>query len=126
MNTLLPYVFLALCSTVRTAPLQKRDSISATCRDLTFDGNTLTVTATCFTTSQGDSISSIALDSCVGNNNGDLGVGQGFSNSCSQVALNGLVLSAECIPLEPGVVVGSQVNLDTVLTAVNGVLACST
>ncbi|KAJ7484941.1 hypothetical protein B0H11DRAFT_2279590 [Mycena galericulata] len=127
MNTLLPYVFLALFATVRAAPLQKRGSVS-TCTDLIFSGvDDPSLTATCPSASNGDSISSIALDSCVGNDDANLGVGNDFSHSCSQIALNGLELSAECMSLDPGVsVVGSEVSLDTVLTVDgNGALACS-
>ncbi|KAJ7501587.1 hypothetical protein B0H11DRAFT_2224464 [Mycena galericulata] len=119
MNTLIPYVFLALFSTVHTTALQKRDSVSANCNlnSFVFAGGALT--ATCSGTA-----SNILLDTCIGqfgNNNGDLGVGQNFSAHCSQIALNGTILSAECPNLDGSSTVGSQVNLDTV---VNGVLTC--
>ncbi|KAJ7108299.1 Cyanovirin-N [Mycena epipterygia] len=128
MNTLFSSVFLALCTvaavpSVLTASLQKRDSISATCRDFVFDASTFALTATCSSPGAGDSISDISLNSCIGNNNGDLAVGGDFSSSCTQINLNGLELSAEC-QSNSGFTVGSELNLDIAITAVNGVLTC--
>ncbi|KAJ6555484.1 hypothetical protein B0H10DRAFT_2241387 [Mycena sp. CBHHK59/15] len=128
MNTLLSSVFLALLAmaavpSVLTAPLQKRDSVSAVCRDFVFDADTFALTSPCSSPGVGDSISAISLNTCIGNNNGDLAVGVNFSSSCKQITLNGLELSAKC-QSNGGITVGSELNLDIAITAVNGVLTC--
>ncbi|KAJ7467835.1 hypothetical protein B0H11DRAFT_2046586 [Mycena galericulata] len=123
MNTLLLYVFLALFSTTaRTAPLQKRGSVADTCLSLVLSGNLLS--ATCVNAAGQNIPSTIPLDSCIGNSNGDLGAGENFSIKCSGIALSGLELGAVCAN-NNGNAVGTQVNLDTVLTTIDGILACS-
>jgi hypothetical protein len=90
MNNLLSTIVLALCAMaafpnaiaapspvplaleVETAQIGKRTtaSFAETCRGFILSGNTLR--ATCRTPQEGDKISVIAVDSCVGNVNGDL------------------------------------------------------
>ncbi|KAJ7496151.1 hypothetical protein B0H11DRAFT_1999860 [Mycena galericulata] len=145
MNTLLPYVFLALFATVRAAPLQKRGSIS-TCTDLIFSGvGDPSLQATCLNDSLGivfrilrsthasaTILETSACKHCTLHQplrpveSLPCSSGKYFRQTCSQIALNGLELSAECDALDFGIsVVGSEVNLDTVITIVNGVLTCS-
>ncbi|KAJ7491308.1 hypothetical protein B0H11DRAFT_2399714 [Mycena galericulata] len=124
MNTLLLYVFLALFSTTaRTAPLQKRGNVAEFCLSLVFSGNALS--ANCLNAAGRSLIpSTIPLDSCIGNSNGELGAGENFSIKCSEIALTKLELGAVCAN-SSGIAVGTQVNLDTVLTTIDGILACS-
>ncbi|KAF7369384.1 Cyanovirin-N [Mycena venus] len=69
--------------------------------------------------------STISLNNCVGNNNGDLTAGfSGFTSSCTNIRLiNGVDLTAQCTSAS-GIVVGSQLNLDKFVDNNNGQLAC--
>ncbi|KAJ7760712.1 hypothetical protein DFH07DRAFT_429872 [Mycena maculata] len=128
MNTLLFSIFVALfvmaAAPVLSAPVQKRDSVAAVCKDFVFD-NPPDLTATCFAPDGSDSISDIDLDTCVGNSNGDLVVGTGFTASCTGLSLNGLELSAECPSNGGGFTVNDPISLDTALVVHNGVLFCA-
>ncbi|KAJ7828730.1 hypothetical protein B0H13DRAFT_2373012 [Mycena leptocephala] len=91
-----------------------------------------TLTPTCRSFGAGDKISNIALDSCVGNVNGDFHVGIGFTGSdhCTNPTLEvgeKVLLGATC-PCEGGFNIGSHLDLvppDTILVANDGVLACA-
>ncbi|KAJ7760711.1 hypothetical protein DFH07DRAFT_771788 [Mycena maculata] len=129
MNNLLFSVFLALFAmaavpSALATPLKKRDSVAAVCSDFVFD-NPPDLTATCFAPDGSDSISDIDLDTCVGNNNGDLVVGTDFTASCTGLSLNGLELHAECASNGGGFTVNDPISLDTALVAHNGVLFCA-
>lgn len=75
MATLLTTLLAAMMATVPftgATPPQKRDTIATACRELTLLDST-TLQAVCTTApGQGEDISAIDLDNCVGNNNGDL------------------------------------------------------
>ncbi|KAF7354334.1 hypothetical protein MVEN_01121900 [Mycena venus] len=128
MNTFLSSVLVALCAiavvpSILATPLEKRDNFSNSCSDISVSASG-DLTATCLA-AVGSLRSTISLNNCVGNNNGDLTAGfSGFTSSCTNIRLiNGVDLTAQCTSAS-GIVVGSQLNLDTFVDNNNGQLAC--
>ncbi|KAJ6600158.1 Cyanovirin-N [Mycena sp. CBHHK59/15] len=128
MNTFLSSVLLALCAiaavpSVLATPLEKRDNFSKSCSNISVSTSG-DLTATCLAAS-GSLRSTISLNGCVGNNNGDLTAGfSGFTSSCTGISLiNGVDLTAQCTSAS-GISVGSELNLDTFVDNNNGQLAC--
>ncbi|KAJ7659027.1 hypothetical protein DFH06DRAFT_1472509 [Mycena polygramma] len=116
-NSLSSSLLLALC-TIAAAPssiavaLQQR-AIGA-CQQFSLDDSTLILTALCGNAEQ-LSIGKLALNPCVGNNNGNLVPGSDFGGSCSGIIFGGEGpfgpidgLSANCTS-QSGVIVTSVI-----------------
>ncbi|KAJ6577736.1 hypothetical protein B0H19DRAFT_1229761 [Mycena capillaripes] len=105
MNSLLSSVLLALFAVAAVpgalaAPLEERKAetnFSATCSGISFNSGSDNLTATCQNSGGiGTTTTTIGLNSCVGNTNGELTAGKSFSSSCSSISFSGVTLSAIC------------------------------
>ncbi|KAJ7835504.1 Cyanovirin-N [Mycena leptocephala] len=131
MNTLLSSVLLALCAVAAVpgalaAPIETRagSSFSSTCDNIVVNTSSLTLTATCQTSGGvGTSTTTIDLNSCIGNTNGDLVPGASFAGSCSNVQASGIELTASC-QNDAGTTINTSIDFNVVLSNTNGVLTC--
>ncbi|KAF8160281.1 CVNH domain-containing protein [Mycena galopus ATCC 62051] len=131
MTALLSSVFLILWATA-AAPgaLVSAFNVSTGCSDDTININTMTLTlsATCLNSDGRNTSSTIPLDSCIGNDNGQLTIGTNFSQSCenirSESSSDGLVISADCATLA-GTLDSTSINVDVAFADDNGVLSCA-
>ncbi|KAF8160280.1 hypothetical protein K438DRAFT_1776624 [Mycena galopus ATCC 62051] len=127
MPTLLSSVLLVLWATA-AAPgaLVSATSISTGCSNDTINVNTMTLTlsATCLNSDGGTTSSTIPLDSCIGNDNGQLTIGINFSQSCQNISSNGLVINADCAPIA-GPLRNTSINVDVAFADDDGVLSCA-
>ncbi|KAJ7272384.1 Cyanovirin-N [Mycena rebaudengoi] len=101
----------------------------ATCTNTSVNISNVVLTTTCRTSTGGQITSSIGLDSCIANANGQLVARQsgGFSASCPGIVFVGTSTSAtlngRCTNAS-GTVVSSSINLNDVFTNNNGILTC--
>ncbi|KAJ6577698.1 Cyanovirin-N [Mycena capillaripes] len=132
MNTLLSSVLLALFAVAAVpgalaAPLEERNAetnFSATCSGISFNSSNDNLTATCQNSGGvGTTTTTIGLNSCVGNTNGELTAGNSFSSSCSSISFSGVTLSATCRTPSGGSIRAS-LDLNSVLSNNNGFLTC--
>ncbi|KAJ7671289.1 Cyanovirin-N [Mycena polygramma] len=128
MNTLLSSVLLALFAVAAVAaPVEERASetnFSATCSGISFNSGNDDLTATCQNSGGvGSTTTTIGLNSCVGNTNGELTAGNSFSSSCSSISFSGVTLSATCSTPSGGSI-RTSLDLNSVLSNNNGFLTC--
>ncbi|KAJ7660164.1 hypothetical protein DFH06DRAFT_1472254 [Mycena polygramma] len=125
MNTLLSFVLLAL-TVVAVPPVERAadTNFSATCVDISFDASNYDLTATCQNADGiGSTTTTIGLDSCVGNINGELAGGSDFSSSCSEIEFRWVSLNVACS--NPyGIPINTSLDLNSVLSNIDGVLTC--
>ncbi|KAJ7617276.1 Cyanovirin-N [Roridomyces roridus] len=130
MKAVLSSVILAVCVTVALAgPIEKRaaavNNFSATCTDIAVDVGTLELTATCQDSAGVPAApSSIDLNACITNTNGELAAGSDFDATCQDVAFSGVELSAECSTQGDLSVISTSIDLNVVIANQDGVLAC--
>ncbi|KAJ7915271.1 Cyanovirin-N [Mycena leptocephala] len=132
MNTLLSSVLLAIFA-MAAAPGALATSaegrapatnFSATCTGISFNSSNDNLTATCQKSGGvGTETTTIGLNSCVGNTNGELTAGVNFSGSCSSISFSGVTLSAIC-KTPTGTTIRTSLDLNAVLSNNNGVLTC--
>ncbi|KAJ7660175.1 Cyanovirin-N [Mycena polygramma] len=130
MNTLLSSVLLALAFAAvpsgLAAPVERAadTNFSATCTGISFNPSNNDLTATCQNAGGiGTTTSTIGLNSCVGNTNGELTAGNDFSASCSNIRFSGVTLSALC-RTPAGVGINTSLDLNSVMSNRNGLLTC--
>ncbi|KAJ7096893.1 Cyanovirin-N [Mycena epipterygia] len=129
---LLSSVVLAPCAlaaipgtfAARSNGLVTDTNLIPSCENISINLATLELTGTCPTNSGAPMTSSINLNSCVGNTNGELTAGNNFSSSCENIGFSGITLSSACLD-DAGNRVSSSFNLGTILRDENGVLTCS-
>ncbi|KAJ6535593.1 Cyanovirin-N [Mycena capillaripes] len=133
MNTLLSSVLLAIFA-MAAAPgalatpvddeRAAETNFSATCTGISFNSSNDNLTATCQKSGGvGTETTTIGLNSCVGNTNGELVAGAAFSGSCSSISFSGVTLSATC-KTPTGTTIRTSIDLNAVLSNNNGVLTC--
>ncbi|KAJ7856222.1 hypothetical protein B0H14DRAFT_2687555 [Mycena olivaceomarginata] len=129
MNTLLSSVLLVLCAmTALASSVEQRKAESGfedTCTFITPDIESLTMFAVCPDDAGGFNLAgtTIGLEECVGNVNGELVPGTGFTSSCTQINIDFITLSAVCFT-PSGTTIASSINLNTAISNVNGILTC--
>ncbi|KAJ6481538.1 Cyanovirin-N [Mycena vitilis] len=127
MNTLLSSVLLALFAVAAVAAPVERASetnFSSTCSGISFNAGNDDLTATCQNSGGvGTTTTTIGLNSCVGNTNGELTAGNSFSGSCSGISFSGVTLSATCSTPNGGSI-STSLDLNSVLSNNNGFLTC--
>ncbi|KAF7343956.1 CNVH-domain-containing protein [Mycena venus] len=132
MNSLLSTVVVALCTLAAipsaiaspVAPPQPDTNFSATCTNIGVNLSTLVLTATCQRSGGvGTTTSSIGLNSCISNTNGELTTGNGFSSSCQNIGFSGVNLSAQC-KTPSGTFINTSIDLNVVFSNNNGLLTC--
>ncbi|KAJ7096890.1 Cyanovirin-N [Mycena epipterygia] len=131
MNTLLSSVVLALCTLVAVsgalaAPVNEPvpdTNFSSTCSGISVNLGNLDLTATCQNSSGGTETTTIGLNSCVGNTNGELTAGNSFSGSCEDISFSGVELSALCRN-PAGTLISTSLDLNAIFSNTNGVLTC--
>ncbi|KAJ7868285.1 Cyanovirin-N [Mycena leptocephala] len=130
MNTLLSSVLLAICTIAAVpgalaAPVETRagSSFSSTCDNIVVNTSSLTLTATCKTSGVGSSTTTIDLNSCIGNTDGDLIPGASFAGSCSNIQASGIELTASC-QNDAGTTINTSIDFNVFLSNTNGVLTC--
>ncbi|KAJ6574349.1 Cyanovirin-N [Mycena capillaripes] len=99
-------------------------NFSATCTGISFNSSNDNLTATCQKSGGvGTETTTIGLNSCVGNTNGELVAGATFSGSCSSISFSGVRLSATC-KTPNGTTIRNSIDLNGVFSNNNGVLTC--
>ncbi|KAF7335685.1 CNVH-domain-containing protein [Mycena venus] len=106
------------------------DQFLATCRNTMFDVQTVTLTSTCENLAGRMVTSSISLDSCLSNDNGQLvaQIDGSFSLTCQDITFLGVIdntvtLTARCEAFY-GPDITSSIDLNTVVDNNNGFLTC--
>ncbi|KAJ6535650.1 Cyanovirin-N [Mycena capillaripes] len=106
------------------APRTLKHNFSATCTGISFNSSNDNLTATCQKSGGiGTATTTIGLNSCVGNSNGELVAGGAFSSSCSSISFSGITLSATC-QTPSGTTIRTSLDLNAVLSNNNGFLTC--
>ncbi|KAF8180775.1 hypothetical protein K438DRAFT_1768315 [Mycena galopus ATCC 62051] len=126
MPTLLSSILLVLWATTAAPRLAAAIKFSTGCGDAGTNVNitTLTLTASCLNGVGGSTTSTIPLDSCIGNDNGQLTTGINFSQSCQNISSNGLVITADCATIA-GTLDSTSISLDVAFADDDGVLSCA-
>ncbi|KAJ7882268.1 Cyanovirin-N [Mycena leptocephala] len=131
MNTFLSSVLLALCAVAvvpgaLAAPVKTRtgSNFSSACDNIVIDTHELTLTATCQKSGGiGSSTTTIDLNSCIGNTNGELVAGNSFAASCSNLQASGVELTASCTN-PAGTTINTAIDLNVVVGNDDGSLTC--
>ncbi|KAJ7617728.1 hypothetical protein FB45DRAFT_1033976 [Roridomyces roridus] len=133
-SVLMPLALLAsMTANATPVELQRRnDSITSVCTQIVLIGGS-TLQGTCRPApGQGEAISTINLNLCVGERNGDLVAGGGGFVSPGNCDVSGLflgpidqfILNANCTSVS-GFKIGSQLHLDQAIVSNGGSLACA-
>ncbi|KLO08358.1 Cyanovirin-N [Schizopora paradoxa] len=141
-TTFLSSVVLALCALqVSGSPIEERSpsvqkevrevdgGFVSTCTDTTVNTSNVVLTTTCRNAAGDPITSSISLNSCIANANGQVvfRVGGNFANSCPGRAFLFTSTSAEMFAQcdnDSGQLVSSTIDLNSVFTNNNGILTC--
>ncbi|KAJ6535634.1 Cyanovirin-N [Mycena capillaripes] len=132
MNNLLSSVLLAIFAMAAApgalaTPVDEhaaQTNFSATCTGISFNSSNNNLTATCQKSGGiGTATTTIGLNLCVANTNGELTAGAAFSASCSSISFSGVTLSATC-KTPTGTTIRTSLDLNAVLSDRNGVLTC--
>ncbi|KAJ7825014.1 Cyanovirin-N [Mycena leptocephala] len=130
MNTLLSSVLLAIFAmaaapgALATSVNGRASNFSSTCTKISFNSANNSLTATCeLSGNTGTETTTIPLNACVGNDNGELAAGSNFSTSCGNISFSGVTLSATC-ENPTGNLIHTSIDLNSVLSNNNGVLHC--
>lgn len=114
-------IVLLLINSIYSSTVLLKQRFNQSCSNLSLSGSMLN--ATCRTRNGRNSSTSLDLNNCVTNNNGNLERGVNFFNTCYGCNLNGATLSCRC-RRRNGTSRDTSLNLGSFISNTNGFLTC--